>query len=228
MLYAFAGILLLGSVLLAAYAQWSVKGAVKKQRLVPSRAGLTGREVAEFVLRSGQVEGVLVEAAPPGELTDHYDPSARALRLSEAVYHGRDLAALGIAAHEAGHALQHRDRSTWLWMRGVAVPLAQWGGRLGFPFALLGASMRSLPLIGVGLALFGGVVFFQLLTLPVELDASKRAIRALRGSGLVETIEEEKGVRSVLSSAALTYVAAAVSSIAGLAQLVLRVFARRF
>jgi Zn-dependent membrane protease YugP len=144
------------------------------------------------------------------------------------VHDGRDLAAIGVAAHEAGHALQHAAGYWPLGLRSFSVPLARLGGMVGIPLAVVGVGMRSLPLTGLGLGLFALVVLFQLVTLPVELDASKRAVLALRGTGLLETDEEEKGVRSVLSSAALTYLAAAVSSIAGLAQVLLRLFGRRF
>jgi len=213
---------------LAAYAQRSVQGSVAQYRQVSARSGMSGREVAEFLLRSARLDGeVEVERSPGGQLSDHYDPRARVLRLSEQVHDGRDLAAIGIAAHEAGHALQHASGYWPLGLRSISVPIARLGGMVGLPLALVGLGMRSLPLTLVGLGLFASIVLFQLITLPVEIDASRRAVAALRGSGLLETEEEEKGVRSVLSSAAMTYLAAAATSIAGLAQILLRVFARR-
>lgn len=228
MLPALVALLVIGSIALAMYARRAISGSVAHYRQIPARSGLSGREIAEFLLRAGQVQGVTVERSPGGELSDHYDPQNRVLRLSEAVHDGRDLAAIGVAAHEAGHALQHAAGYWPLGLRSISVPMARVGGMVGLPIALAGAGMRSLPLMGAGLGLFSLVVLFQLITLPVELDASKRAVSALRGTGLLETEEEEIGVRSVLSSAALTYVAAAVSSIAGLAQVLLRLFGRRF
>lgn len=228
MLPALVAILVLGSMALAAYAQRSVQGSVAQYRQMPARSGMSGREVAEFLLRSARLDGeVEVERSPGGQLSDHYDPRARVLRLSEQVHDGRDLAAIGIAAHEAGHALQHASGYWPLGLRSISVPIARLGGMVGLPLALVGLGMRSLPLTLVGLGLFASIVLFQLITLPVEIDASRRAVAALRGSGLLETEEEEKGVRSVLSSAAMTYLAAAATSIAGLAQILLRVFARR-
>lgn len=228
MLPALVAILVFGSMALAAYAQRSVQGSVAQYRGVPARSGMSGREVAEFLLRSARLDGeVAVERSPGGKLSDHYDPRARVLRLSEEVHDGRDLAAIGIAAHEAGHALQHAAGYWPLGLRSISVPIARLGGLVGLPMALIGVGMRSMPITLLGLGLFASIVLFQLITLPVEIDASRRAVASLRGTGLLETEEEEKGVRSVLSSAAMTYLAAAATSIAGLAQLLLRVFARR-
>ncbi|MBC8404339.1 MAG: zinc metallopeptidase [Planctomycetes bacterium] len=227
MLYPAVAVLIVGSIGLAAYARSKVQGTVRRFRQVPGRVGLSGREVAEYVLRAGGVDGVEIQQVD-GFLSDHYDPRNRQLRLSADVYSGRDLAAFGIAAHEAGHAIQHATGYTLLGLRSFTAPLAQLGGTLGFPLAIVGASLRLPPLMVAGLLLFALVVLFQLLTLPVELDASRRAVNILRGSGLVETQEEEMGVRSVLSSAALTYLAAAVTGIASLAQFALRLFGRRF
>lgn len=227
MLYGLIGILVLASAGLALYARAAVQGAVQQYRQVPARSGLCGREVAEFVLRSAQISEVVVERGPEQALSDHYDPRARALRLSPEVHDGRDLAATGIAAHEAGHALQHAAGFGLLRLRSWSVPLARWGSAIGLPVTLVGLGLRSLPLIGLGVGLFAAVVLFQIVTLPVEIDASRRAMHALRRGGLLETEEEEKGVHSVLSSAAMTYVAAAVTGIAGFLQLALRVLPRR-
>ncbi len=226
MLYPVATLLIVGSMALAGYARAKVQGTVRRYQQVPGRVGLNGREVAEYVLRAGGVEGVRIEQTE-GFLSDHYDPRKRVLRLSPDIYSGRHLAAFGIAAHEAGHAVQHATGYGLLGLRSLTAPLAGLGSTLGLPVAILGASLRSVPILMLGLALFAMVVLFQLLTLPVELDASRRAVELLRGSGLVETQEEEKGVRSVLSSAALTYLAAAVSGIAGLAHFALRMLGRR-
>jgi len=226
MLFPLVAILGIGSVGLAAYARNAVQRTVARYREVPARAGLSGREVAEYVLRAAGVQGVQIERAQ-GLLSDHYDPRNKVLRLSDDVHDGRHLTAFGIAAHEAGHAVQHAYRYGLLNLRSYTAPLAMLGSTVGLPLALVGLALRSPLLILLGLALFGLVVLFQLITLPVELDASRRAIELLRGSGLMETEEEENGVRSVLSSAAMTYLAAAVTGIASLAHMALRLFTRR-
>jgi uncharacterized protein len=226
MLFPLVALLGFGSLGLAAYARNAVQRTVVRYRDVPARAGLSGREVAEYVLRAAGVQGVEIERAK-GVLSDHYDPRRKILRLSDDVHDGRHLTAFGIAAHEAGHAVQHAYSYSLLGLRSFTAPLAMLGSTVGLPVALLGLGLRSPVLILIGLALFGLVVLFQLLTLPVELDASRRAIELLRGSGLIETAEEETGVRSVLSSAAMTYLAAAVTGIASLAHLALRLFTRR-
>jgi Zn-dependent membrane protease YugP len=227
MLYFVVALLLTGSFGLAAYARTKVQGTVRRYRQIPGRVGLSGKEVAEYVLQAGGASGVEIQQTE-GFLSDHYDPRQRVLRLSADVYEGRDLAAFGIAAHEAGHAIQHATGYSLLGLRSLTAPLASLGSTLGIPLALFGVGLRSIPLTMVGLSLFALVVVFQLITLPVELDASRRAVELLRGSGLIETSEEEVGVRSVLSSAALTYLAAAVSGIASLAHFALRLFGRRF
>jgi uncharacterized protein len=226
MLFPLVGLLGIGSVGLAVYARGAVHRTVAHYREVPARAGLSGREVAEYVLRASGVEGVEIERAK-GVLSDHYDPRRKILRLSDDIYDGRHLTAFGIAAHEAGHAVQHAYKYPWLGLRSFTAPVAMLGSTVGLPVALLGLGLRSPLLIFLGLGLFAVVVLFQLITLPVELDASRRAIKLLRGSGLMETEEEETGVRSVLSSAALTYLASAVAGIASLFHMAWRLLVRR-
>lgn len=205
-------LIFVGLVLLTVWAQASVRGAFKRYASVPSRAGLTGAEVARRVMEGAGVEGVRVEAAQ-GFLTDHYDPRHKVLRLSPQVYGGRSVASMGIAAHEAGHAIQEAAGYGPLALRNLAVPTAGLGSALGLPLLILGVVLALFPLALLGLALFAGVVLFQLVTLPVEIDASRRAVLRLREERLVEGPEEEKGVQTMLTAAAMTYVAAALTGI---------------
>lgn len=198
--------------LFSLWAQFSVRSAFQRYSRVPTRAGLTGAEVARRVLAAGGTEGVRVESVQ-GFLSDHYDPRKKVLRLSPEVYAGRSVAAFGVAAHEAGHAVQHARRYAPLQFRTIVVPTASLGSSLGMPLIVLGLIVRWMDLAVIGLVFFAVVVFFQLLTLPVEFDASRRAVKVLAGSGLVQSAEEERGVKAVLTAAALTYVAAALSGV---------------
>ncbi|TAH38925.1 MAG: zinc metallopeptidase [Planctomycetota bacterium] len=197
---------------LALWAQFAVKSTFARYAKVPARAGLTGAEVAHFVLEAGGAQGVKVEAVH-GFLSDHYDPRRKVLRLSPEVYSGRTVAAFGVAAHEAGHAIQHAHRYAALTFRNMVVPTASLGSSLGIPLILIGLLFQITSLAIAGLVFFALVVFFQLLTLPVEFDASRRAVQVLSGRGLIQSPEEEKGVKAVLTAAALTYVAAAVAAV---------------
>ncbi len=202
-------LLLLAAFLFSAWAQVQVRSTFARWSRVPARSGLTGAAAAREVLRAAGVPGVRVERVQ-GFLADHYDPRKRVLRLSPKVHDGRDVAALGVAAHEAGHAIQHARRYAPLELRNLAVPTAGLGSSLGFPLIFLGILLHWTGLALAGLVLFAAVVLFQLVTLPVELDASRRAIRVLEETGMVGDPEERRGVRRVLSAAALTYLAAAL------------------
>lgn len=204
-------VLLLG--LLATAAQRAFRSAFQRYSAVPALSGLSGAEAAATILRRNGVEGVRIEVAQ-GRLADHYDPRHRVLRLSAQVHQGRSVAALGVAAHEAGHALQHARRYAPLALRSVAVPTAGLGSQLGFPLLILGVVFHSLGLALAGLILFAAVVVFQLITLPVELDASRRAELALADCGIVRGPEEAAGVHRVLRAAAMTYVVAALTGVA--------------
>lgn len=204
-------VLLLG--LLATAAQSAFRAAFRRYSAVPALSGLSGAEAAAAILRRNGVDGVKIEVAR-GMLSDHYDPRHRVLRLSSQVFQGRSVAALGVAAHEAGHALQHARRYAPLALRSLAVPTAGLGSQLGFPLILLGVVFHSLGLALAGLILFAAVVVFQLITLPVELDASRRAELALVEGGILRSPEEKAGVRRVLRAAAMTYVVAALTGIA--------------
>jgi Zn-dependent membrane protease YugP len=208
----------LAAFVLAIVAQARVKSAFNRYSRVPTRSGLSGAEVAELLLRSRGATDVRVEPAH-GFLTDHYDPTSKTLRLSEGVYSGRSVAAIGIAAHETGHAIQHADAYAWLGLRSKLVPVVNAVSRLGgilFPIGmvLLFATRSQLAItmlyaVAVGLA---GMVVFSLVTLPVEIDASRRAMRLLGNAGVLVG-EEVDGARTVLKAAAWTYVASAAAAI---------------
>src|SRR5262249_44534652 len=178
---------------------------------VPARSGLTGAEAAHEVMHEAHVPGVEIEPTP-GLLSDHYVPGQRVLRLSPEVYAGRSLAALGIAAHESGHAIQDARHFPLLVVRNLLVPVAGFGSGVSWVLLMLGFALSSLALIKVGIIAFGTTVAFQLVNLPVEFDASRRARRALLDGGLI-TLDEDRTVRKVLNAAALTYVAATITSL---------------
>lgn len=202
---------LVPAMLLAAWAQWRVHSAYSEASRIPPQSGYSGAETAAHLLRSAGVPGVDIEPVE-GFLSDHYVPGQHILRLSPDVYAGRSLAALGIAAHECGHALQDAGRYPLLVLRNGLVPLASLGGNLSWIIMLVGFALASFQLILVGIAAFSLTVLFQLVNLPVEFDASRRARVALLETGLV-TPEEDRVVAKVLNAAALTYVAATLSSI---------------
>jgi Zn-dependent membrane protease YugP len=198
-------------LLLAIWAQAKVSSAYAEGSQIPSRAGLTGAQAAAAVMQAEGVTGV--EIAPVrGVLSDHYDPGQRVLRLSEGVYGGQSLAALGIAAHEAGHAIQDARRYAPLVARNFIVPVAGLGSNLSWVVMIAGLLLRWADLILLGVLLFSATVVFQLVNLPVEFDASRRARAALLSTGLVSP-EEDVTVAKVLHAAALTYVGATLTSI---------------
>ncbi|MCK6460008.1 MAG: zinc metallopeptidase [Planctomycetes bacterium] len=176
------------------------------------RTGMSGAEAAAAVLRAAGIAGVRIEPHR-GMLTDHYDPRAKALRLSPGVYGGRSVSAVAVAAHEAGHAIQDAHAYFPLKLRSAIVPVAMIGDRLWMVLFFLGIFANATGMIYAGIALFAAVILFQLVTLPTEFDASRRAKAVLASSGIVTTEEEAEGVSKVLGAAALTYVAAAVTAI---------------
>jgi Zn-dependent membrane protease YugP len=198
-------------LLLALWAQAKVKWAYASASQVPSRSGYTGAAAAKQVMQAGGVFDVEIEQTS-GYLSDHYDPRHRVLRLSPDVYHGRSLAALGIGAHEAGHAIQHANQYAPLSIRNAVVPVAQFGSGFSWIIIFAGFALGYFNLMLIGIGLFSVVVFFQLINLPVEFNASSRARQALLATGLVDA-EEDRVVRKVLNAAALTYVAATLSAI---------------
>lgn len=197
------------ALLLALWAQWRVKSSFAAASHEP--APLTGGAAARHILDSAGATDVEIEAIP-GTLNDHYDPLKKVLRLSEAVYGSRSLAAVGIAAHEAGHALQDAQSFSLMKVRNIAVNVANIGSGFGMTMFVLGLMMQSAPLAWLGITLFAGTVFFQLVNLPVEIDASNRAKAQLVNLGIVPP-EEMPAVNKVLNAAAWTYVAATLQSV---------------
>lgn len=204
----------LPALLLGLYAQMKVQGAVKKYSQVATAQGITGAQVARFLLDSEGLQNVRVEETQ-GFLSDHYDPRSNVLRLSPEVYRGRTVTAAGIAAHEMGHALQDAKRYGPLVLRSAMVPTVQFGSWLG-PLIFIGGFLLNLTTLAwVGVILFAAVAAFALVTLPVEFDASRRARQLLVSRGVLVS-QEMQGVNAVLNAAALTYVAAAAQAISTL------------
>lgn len=206
------------ALLLAIWAQWRIHASYAAAQEVP--APLSGAAAARHILDSAGLHEVRIEPTP-GHLTDHYDPRDRVLRLSEAVYHSRSLAAVGIAAHEAGHALQHGFGYAPLAVRNAAVPVAGFGSNASLILLILGLILAVPALVWAGIIAFSGVVFFQLVNLPVEFNASTRAKAQLATLGIVSP-QEMVYVDRVLGAAAMTYVAATLQAILTLLYYILR------
>ncbi|HCT65001.1 MAG TPA: peptidase [Lachnospiraceae bacterium] len=219
------------AMILAMYAQSKVKSTFNKYSRVGNSYGLTGAEVAERLLRIAGINDVSVERIG-GNLTDHYDPGHKVLRLSESVYSSQSLAAIGVAAHETGHAVQHATGYAALGIRSALVPVTNIGSKLSMPMIFIGVLLGSQAgsdmgymLVQLGIAFFSLAVVFALVTLPVELNASARAVEMLDANGILNS-SELAPVKKVLSAAALTYVASAAVAIAQLLRLLL-LFGRR-
>jgi uncharacterized protein len=225
-------VLLIPGMILAAWAQFKVKGTFKKYSEYDARSGLTAAQVAQDILNKGGLTGS-VNRNPEnkkalnvqighvsGNMTDHYDPRDEALNLSDTVYDSRSLAAIGVAAHEAGHAFQHAHAYAPLQIRASMVPVANFGSTLGFPLVIAGFFLGTPLLAEVGVVLFSFAVLFGLVTLPVEFNASKRAIAILSEGGYL-TPQEIPAVRKVLNAAAWTYVASALVAVLSLLRLLI-------
>jgi len=197
-----------------------VKSAFKKYSKVGIASGLTGAQAAARVLRSGNVNNVQIEETR-GFLSDHYDPSKKVLRLSPDVYQGRSVASIGVAAHEAGHAIQDSVGYGPMKLRTAFVPMASIGSNLSWILLIGGMIIGSVGLIKIGVVLFTAVVAFQVVTLPVEINASRRALAAISSSGILMA-EEQAGAKKVLTAAAMTYVAAAATAILTLLYFLIR------
>jgi uncharacterized protein len=195
----------LPAMLLALYAQWRVKSTYTKYSQVPNQHGLTGADVARRLLDAAGLHNVAVERVP-GELTDHYDPGARVVRLSDSNYASYSVASLGVTAHEVGHAIQHATLYGFMRLRTALVPVAGIGSNLGYLLFIVGFFMASFQLATAGLILFSAAAVFALVTLPVEFNASNRAMVLLSERGLVSN-EDFGMAKQVLDAAALTYVA---------------------
>ncbi len=178
----------------------------------PNASGMTGRDVADAILRKHGLSADVAIEPVKGQLTDHYDPTKKVVRLSEPNYGRASVAAMAVAAHEVGHALQHANAYAPLQWRSALLPVAQIGGNFGPYLAIFGLMLGSFGLLQAGIVLFGAAVIFQLVTLPIEYDASRRALNEMQELGIV-TQSDSGGSRSVLNAAALTYVAAAAGSV---------------
>ncbi len=218
-------ILVVPAMLFALYAQAKVKGTFSKYSQVRNQRGYTGAQIAREILDSQGLRDVKVEGIR-GQLTDHYDPKAKVVRLSESVYGSTSVGAIGVAAHETGHAVQHQVSYAPLGIRNSILPVANLGSKAGIPLAILGFFLGNNALLYFGIIFFGAVVAFQVITLPVEFNASNRALEILETKGLL-SLDELIPTKKVLNAAAMTYVAAAAVGVANLLRLVLLAGRRR-
>lgn len=210
-------ILVLPALIFTMYAQSKVNSTFKKYSAVGNRRGFTGAQVARKILDMNGLQNVVVERVG-GNLTDHFDPKANVVRLSDATYGSTSVAAIGVAAHEVGHAVQHAEGYAPIKIRNSIVPVVQIASYAAWPLAILGIIMSFDGLANFGVLLFGAVVLFQLITLPVEFNASSRALKTLDNYAILEG-EELKSSKKVLSAAAMTYVASAAVAVANLLRL---------
>lgn len=222
--------LVLPCVLLSLWASSNVNSTFKKYSGQMSRRNLTGAQAALRVLNANGVNGVRIERVS-GNLTDHFDPRTNVIRLSDSVYDSPSIAAIGVACHEAGHAVQYAVNYTPIKLRAAIIPLTNLGSRLSMPLILLGILLSSLGywsemLVYAGIAAFGMSLVFQLITLPVEFNASRRALAAIETAGLLSE-EEQRGAKKTLKAAAMTYVAATAVALAQLMRLIILFGGRR-
>jgi Zn-dependent membrane protease YugP len=225
-------ILVVPTIILSMIAQFMVKSTFAKYSKVQCSKRITGQDSAALLLKANDIRDVKIEAVG-GSLTDHYDPSSKVLRLSQPVYGANSIAAVGVAAHETGHAIQHARGYGPLGLRSTLVPIANIGSRLGPLLAMAGLVFSSQSssgiaqlLFNIGIILFGGAVLFYVITLPVEFNASARAIAILRANNVL-TKDELNGVKKVLTAAAMTYVASALTAVMSLLRLILLSRSRR-
>lgn len=212
-------VLVVPTLLLSLYAQFKVKSAFSKYSQVQTMRKISGKEAAALLLRSNSISNVTIQRIG-GSLSDHYDPSHKVLRLSDPVYDKTSIAAVGVAAHETGHAIQDKEKYAPLVLRSTLVPVANIGSTAGPYLALAGIIFRMNLLLNIGIILFACAVLFYLITLPVEIDASRRALKVLEHNAVLNQ-EELKSAKKVLSAAALTYVASALTAMANLLRLIL-------
>lgn len=212
-------ILVVPALLISIFAQFKVKSTFSKYAKKMSEKNITGTQAAAYLLKVNGITDVKLGRIK-GDLTDHYDPTDKTLRLSDSTYNSTSIAAIGVAAHETGHAIQHAKKYFPLVFRRVLVPIANIGSSAGPWLAILGIVMSFPLLTDIGILLFAGAVLFYLVTLPVEFNASNRALKILKQNNVLST-DELKGVRKVLSAAAMTYVASALVAMANFLRLVL-------
>lgn len=220
--------LVLIGVVICLAASAKMRSTFSRYSRIRNHSGMTGREAAEQVLHRAGIYDVRVEHVS-GNLTDHYDPSSKVLRLSDATYGSASVAAVGVAAHECGHAIQHATGYAPLAFRSALVPVANFGSTIAWPLILIGLlfnSQSSVLFLNLGILAFSLAVLFQIVTLPVEFNASSRAIRMLSGNGMLYE-DEVQATRKVLTAAALTYVAGAASAILQLLRIILISNSRR-
>ncbi len=210
-------VLLIPAMIFSLWAQFKVKGAFSKYSEVRAVSGVTADQVSRTLLDRFGLRDVRVERIQ-GHLTDHYDPRSKVLRLSDSVSGNSSIAAIGVAAHEVGHAIQDKEDYAFLRVRNSIVPAVNIGSMMSMPLFFVGLIMGYPPLLNIGILLFCGVLVFHLVTLPVEFDASARALRLLSDTGLLER-KEIGGAKAVLDAAALTYVAALVMTVLQLVRL---------
>jgi len=199
-------------LLLVMFTSWYVKSAYKKWSRVPASSRMNGNQAAQRLINAGGLYDVQIEGVR-GEMTDHYDPRSKTLRLSQGVAQGASVASLAIAAHELGHAQQDAEGYFPLQVRSAMVPMVNIGSNLGWILIMAGLILNWINVAWLGVAFFAGGALFALMTLPVEFNASARAKRLLSETGIIQTEEERRGVNNVLNAAALTYVAALVTSL---------------
>ncbi len=220
-----ADLLLIPAILIAIWAQAKVRNAYAKYSRVLVRSGITGYEVARWILESNNISDVDIEPIP-GEMTDHYDPISKKVRLSEGVFYGRSIASVGISAHELGHVLQHANGYAPMQIRNLIYPVSALGSNLAFPLILIGIFLSYMGFQGywifvkAGIYAFSLAVAFTIITLPVEFNASRRALKIL-SDGRVLSQDELEGVKEVLTAAALTYVASAAVAVLQLLRLLI-------
>ena len=202
--------LIIVGMLLCLAASGNVSATYRKYSKIENSRGMTASEVAERILKGAGIGDVRIERIE-GELTDHYDPKNKVVRLSEGVYHSTSVAAIGVAAHECGHVLQHYNGYLPIRVRNAIVPVVNFGSKLSWPLILLGVLFGLTNLVDIGIILFTLVLLFQIVTLPVEFNASKRAISVIRDTGILYG-DEITGAKKVLNAAALTYVAGVIAT----------------
>ncbi len=219
MTFDYTYILVIIGAVISMIASWNVQRTFKNYSSMGNSQGFTSQDIAQRILTSAGIDDVRIERIK-GDLTDHYSPTEKVLRLSDSVYGQTSVAALGVAAHECGHAIQHKIGYTPLKLRSFSVPVANFGSKLSIPLIIIGIGMSWAGLAQLGVFLFTFVVFFQLITLPVEFNASSRALEILEKDSILAG-GELQAAKKVLSAAALTYVAALVSTVLQLIRLIM-------
>ncbi|AEF82665.1 zinc metallopeptidase [Leadbettera azotonutricia] len=218
-------VLVVPTIILSLIAQILVKSTFSKYSKIRCSRGITGKDAASLLMRANNIRDVSIQQVR-GNLTDHYDPGAKVLRLSDPVFGNPSIAAVGVAAHETGHAIQHATSYGPLALRSSLVPIANIGSTIGPWIAIAGIFLSFPVLINIGIVLFGGAVVFYLITLPVEFNASARALSILKSNNVLSA-DELRGVRKVLTAAALTYVASALTALMSFVRLILLAQRRR-